>query len=92
MTTHRTDEVEPHDLGLSHDLPKLLSRRRALTVFGGAGLLALAGCGTDDDAAASASSGTTTATSSASTSADEEIPEETGGPYPAEAVVSSGIR
>jgi hypothetical protein len=48
--THGQDlsdhEVEAHDLGLSHDLPTLLSRRRALALLGGAGLAAaLAGCG-----------------------------------------------
>ena len=39
-------EVEDHDRGLSHDLPTLLNRRRALSIFGGAGLAAaLAACG-----------------------------------------------
>jgi hypothetical protein len=39
-------ELHDHDRGLSHDLPTLLSRR-ALMMFGGAGLAtALAGCGT----------------------------------------------
>jgi len=38
--------LHDHDRGLSHDLPTLLSRR-ALMMFGGAGLAtALAGCGT----------------------------------------------
>jgi len=39
-------ELEDHDRGLSHDLPTLLNRRRALSIFGGAGLAAaLAACG-----------------------------------------------
>jgi protocatechuate 3,4-dioxygenase beta subunit len=42
-------ELHDHDRGLSHDLPTLLSRRRALTLLGGAGLAAvLAGCGVTD--------------------------------------------
>ena len=77
-------DAEAHDLGLSHDLPKLLSRRRALGMLGGAGLLALAGCA-EDTADATASSPATTSTGSAG----EEIPEETGGPYPADG--SNGV-
>src|SRR4029453_19678827 len=37
---HDLDGVEEHDRGLSHDLPTLLSRRRALALLGGAGLAA----------------------------------------------------
>jgi protocatechuate 3,4-dioxygenase beta subunit len=90
MSTHH-DEVEDHDLGLSHDLPTLWHRRRLLGLFGGAGAaVALAACSTD-------STGTATATGAPSggppqgggggTSAevgDGEIPEETNGPYPAD--------
>ena len=40
------EEIEDHDRGLSHDLPTLLNRRRALSIFGGAGLaVTLAACG-----------------------------------------------
>jgi len=39
------DELHDHDRGLSHDLPILLSRRRALALLGGAGLVAT-GCST----------------------------------------------
>jgi len=40
------EELHEHDRGLSHDLPTLLSRRRALAWLGGTGLaVALAGCG-----------------------------------------------
>ena len=74
------DHDHEHDRGLSHDLPTLLSRRRALALLGGTGLAAaLAGCGvtgSDDTAAGAASSGTA-------------IPEETAGPYPGDG--SNGV-
>jgi protocatechuate 3,4-dioxygenase beta subunit len=88
-------ELEDHDRGLSHDLPRMLSRRRALTIFGGAGLAAtLAACGAGSDTDAATSSATTTATSGAgsATSAAASgatIPEETGGPYPGDG--SNGV-
>jgi protocatechuate 3,4-dioxygenase beta subunit len=48
-------ELEDHDLGLSHDLPRIVERNRRigrrgmLAVLGGAGVAALAvSCGTDD--------------------------------------------
>ena len=46
------DEFEAHDLGLSHDLPKIverqrLARRGMLAIFGGVGVAALAGCAAD---------------------------------------------
>jgi protocatechuate 3,4-dioxygenase beta subunit len=88
-STHDHDGLEDHDLGLVHDLPKILGRRGLLTVFGGIGVAAVAGCAADS----SSSSSTTTPTSNrapggapAGTSdvsvADGEIPEETAGPYP----------
>jgi hypothetical protein len=49
-------ELDDHDRGLSHDLPTLINRRRALTIFGGAGLaaaLAACGAGSTDDASGS---------------------------------------
>jgi protocatechuate 3,4-dioxygenase beta subunit len=51
---HRQDELEDHDLGLSHDLPLIterqrLGRRRLLAALGGVGAVAaLAACGTSD--------------------------------------------
>lgn len=78
-------EVEDHDLGLSHDLPKIvesgLGRRRMLGIFGGLGAAAaLAGCGVDE------SSKTTSQPprdgGSSVDVAEGEIPEETAGPYP----------
>ncbi len=82
---HDADEVHEHDLGLSHDLPILVSRRRALGVFG-AGLGALlVGCGSDDPASSGTTTGTgadATATPSTSSSGATVVAEETGGPFP----------
>jgi hypothetical protein len=58
-----------HDLGLAHDLPRLVSRRHALLL--GAGAL-LAGCG-------GGSSGEQAATTATASDASA-IPEETAGP------------
>jgi protocatechuate 3,4-dioxygenase beta subunit len=86
-------ELDDHDRGLSHDLPTLLSRRRALALFGGTGLaVALAGCGvTGGDDAAGGTSGTSSAagTTSGAASAGSGIPEETAGPYPGDG--SNGV-
>jgi protocatechuate 3,4-dioxygenase beta subunit len=92
---HEHDLPHEHHLGLAHDLPTLLDRRRALTLFSGAGLAAaLAACsGSGDDAAASdtpsspapssgSSSSSPSASASSSAAATEEIPAETGGPFP----------
>ena len=89
-------DLEDHDRGLSHDLPKMLNRRRALGLIGGAGLAAtLAGCGAGSDTGTPSSSNTTQAgpggnppsgggAQSSVTVGDGEIPEETNGPYPAD--------
>jgi protocatechuate 3,4-dioxygenase beta subunit len=88
MTQHDdTDHVHEHDLGLSHDLPTLLSRRRLLGFLGGAGALALAGCGVGSTTADTST--TDTASASASSSSSDEIPEETAGPYPGDG--SNGV-
>ncbi|MDQ2651367.1 MAG: intradiol ring-cleavage dioxygenase [Actinomycetota bacterium] len=81
-TGHHHDE--PHDLGLSADLPRLLGRRRALQVLGGAGLLAVVGCSSDDSDAASDTTGSTSAGSSTTEAPDcgGATPEETAGPFP----------
>ena len=82
---HNAGEIEDHDRGLSHDLPILISRRRALGVIGGGVGLVLAGCSSDDDKAATTERRDATTddrnetTSSSDTSA---VPEETAGPYP----------
>lgn len=80
-----------HDRGLEFDVATLLGRRRALGIFGGAGLLALAGCADASTGSTSAASSTGSATASASATASSsasatavstEVPDETGGPYP----------
>ncbi|MEV0675652.1 intradiol ring-cleavage dioxygenase [Actinosynnema sp. NPDC050436] len=65
-----------HDRGLAFDLATL-DRRRALTLLGGAGLTALAACGTPPAPSASDSAAAPTAAA-----CRDAIPEETGGPYP----------
>ncbi len=73
-------DIEDHDRGLSHDLPTLLNRRRALGLLTGAGLAAaLAACSSD-------AGGTGSIASTASTA---EIPEETTGPFPGDG--SNGV-
>ncbi|WP_418058519.1 3,4-dioxygenase subunit beta [Pimelobacter simplex] len=100
--SHRThvpgaDETEEHDLGLAHDLPKIMARRGLLGLLGGVGAaVALTACGSDD----TATSINTTSSSGPSGPggappaggapggdtgvevAEGEIPEETAGPYP----------
>jgi protocatechuate 3,4-dioxygenase beta subunit len=89
-----TDE---HDLGLGHDLPRIIERnrigRRGLFGIGaGVGLVALAGCG-DDGSTTGSGSGSARpgpppggagpgGAESAVEVAEGEIPEETAGPYP----------
>jgi protocatechuate 3,4-dioxygenase beta subunit len=93
---HQLDEPHDHDRGLAFDLTTLIQRRRALKLIAGAGLVALAGCGSDDDAASTAFTTSTTTEASGSgsgstggsettTGSDGEvsaISEETAGPYP----------
>ena len=75
--------MHDHDLGLSHDLPTLLSRRRALAMLGGGITAVLAGC--DNTGSTPASSAGTTAAGASG----EKIPEETAGPFPGDG--SNGI-
>ncbi|VXB79909.1 hypothetical protein [Aeromicrobium sp. 9AM] len=87
--THDHDGPHEHDLGLSHDLPALLNRRRALGLLTGAGLAAaLAACsGSDSSGGTPATSSTPSTSGSPSTTnatVDGEVPEETGGPFPAD--------
>ncbi|MCX6400560.1 MAG: 3,4-dioxygenase subunit beta [Propionibacteriales bacterium] len=57
-----SDDIEDHDLGLSHDLPRIMARRGLLGLLGGVGAAAaLTACGTDGGTTDSASS-TTSAT------------------------------
>lgn len=86
------DEVHHHDRGLSFDMLTLMSRRRVLQLAALGGLTTLVGCGsssgdTSESTAATASTAaaTTTAATTAAGSGDVgAIPEETGGPYPAD--------
>ena len=93
MSDHH--ELHDHDKGLSHDLPRLLSRRRMLSLLGvGAAGAAVAGCATTATGTSTATGAATTsagagATGTATGTATEEIPQETGGPYPADG--SNGV-
>ena len=65
---HHDDELHDHDLGLSHDLPKLvergtMARRGVLALFGGLGAAGLVACANQDSDATTLSSndGATTA-------------------------------
>ena len=86
------DEVHDHDRGLSFDMLTLMSRRRVLQLAALGGLTTLVGCGSSSGdisastaATASTAAATTTAATTAAGSGDVgEIPEETGGPYPAD--------
>jgi protocatechuate 3,4-dioxygenase beta subunit len=78
--------IEDHDRGLGFDL-KVLDRRRALTLLGGAGLVALVGCGSGGGDKESGGSTTTGADGGNAAGADASgdcatIPEETAGPFP----------
>lgn len=78
--------VEEHDLGLAHDLPVLLSRRRALLALSGGLGVALAGCGGGGGASTSTAAGPATTTAATGTTtaapATASVPEETAGPFP----------
>jgi protocatechuate 3,4-dioxygenase beta subunit len=57
---HAHDELEDHDLGLSHDLPQIvernrLGRRELLSILGGVGVVAVAGCAADGSSTSTAS-------------------------------------
>ncbi len=93
MAHHQHD----HDRGLAFDLETLVSRRGALRLLAGAGLVTLVGCGSGSNAGTTAAAGTSGAegasssaassdaesTSATSTAAAcETIPEETAGPFP----------
>lgn len=69
-----TDETEDHDKGLSHDLPRLLDRRRLFRLAGGVGVAAVAG-GT---LAACRDDGSGTAGTSSSTPATPATPSSDG--------------
>ena len=98
---HGEAEIHDHDRGLLYDLGTM-NRRRALGLLGGVGALAaLAACSTGTGTTATGSSSSTTSSgtsgsssSSSTTSASAdgtltEVPDETGGPYPADG--SNGV-
>jgi protocatechuate 3,4-dioxygenase beta subunit len=94
-------EIDEDHRGLVYDVETLIHRRRALGIFGGVALTSLlAACGVSTrtaDAATTATATpsatptpTATATASAAASAPlDEVPDETGGPYPADG--SNGV-
>jgi protocatechuate 3,4-dioxygenase beta subunit len=81
---HDDPTIEDHDRGLQFDLPKLISRRRAVGVFAGSlGSLALAACGSSSSSSDGGSGAAAATTPQASGGdATTEIPEETAGPFP----------
>ena len=94
-------EIHDHDRGLLYDLGTM-NRRRALGLLGGVGALAaLAACSTGTGTTATGSSSSTTSSSTSSSSSSSstssasadgtltEVPDETGGPYPADG--SNGV-
>ncbi len=88
--TRNVIEEDPHDhdRGLSFGIDRLMSRRRALQFLAVGGLTALVGCGSSDDSASAGGStpapAATTSSTDSGTTVTEEIPEETGGPFPAD--------
>jgi hypothetical protein len=82
---HPDDLIEDHDRGLAFDLETLLTRRRALTLLGGVGIVAVAtACGSSGSGGASPAPSTSArSTEGHSTgSGADRIPEETAGPFP----------
>jgi protocatechuate 3,4-dioxygenase beta subunit len=96
--THDDDStIEDHDRGLSHDLPRLVSRRRAVGLLaGGIGTAVLAACGSSGSDGAGATGGGSSPTEEGADGATE-IPDETAGPYPGDgsngpnALADSGV-
>lgn len=85
------DHREEHDLGLRHDLPLLLRRRRVLGLLGGAGLgLVLGGCG--DVAGDGVATGGASAADGGALVADcAAMPPETPGPFPANGTADPSV-
>ena len=91
--------IDEDHRGLVYDIRTLVDRRLALGIFGGIGLSTLlaacapAGSGASDSASsgtdASSSGSTATATPSTTDGDLVEVPDETGGPYPADG--SNGV-
>jgi len=68
--------VEDHDRGLAHDLAGFIDRRRALTLLGGAGMVAMAtACGVGGDSSTDTTSSTTDTTTEDATSTSQQSTE-----------------
>ena len=87
------DDPEDHDRGLAFDIATMVDRRRALGFLAAGSLgVALAACGSSgSDGASSSTTGFSSSSSSYSSSSETAasdgttaVPEETGGPYPAD--------
>jgi protocatechuate 3,4-dioxygenase beta subunit len=94
MSDHLDHAHDPHPEGLAHDLAALVGRRRALSLLGGAGLVAaLAACAPDtarNEGPRVDGSGSPTGDAAPSqATGGGEIPEETNGPFPADG--SNGV-
>lgn len=82
------ERLEDHDRGLAFDLTTLMTRRRAIRLFAGAGLATIVGCApaTTTTSLPRSTTGSTTPdapTVPGGTEADcEVVPEETAGPFP----------
>jgi protocatechuate 3,4-dioxygenase beta subunit len=95
------DPIDEDHRGLVYDIRTLIDRRRVLGIFGGVALTSLlAACGATTASSGARTSSTSTATPSttgsatASASAEAsasltQVPDETGGPYPADG--SNGV-
>lgn len=91
------NEIDEDHRGLVYDIRTLVDRRRALGIFGGVGLTTLLAACTPSEPEPSASasataspSATATPTSTAAASGPlTEVPDETGGPFPADG--SNGV-
>ena len=92
------NEIDEDHRGLVYDIRTLVDRRRALGLFGGIGVTALlAACASPEttptaSASATATTPSATATPSPTTAASgpvDEVPDETGGPYPGDG--SNGV-
>ena len=68
-------DIEDHDRGLAYDLPRLVSRRRALGLLAGGVGMAVAACGSSEGGGGGGATSTTAPVG-------EAIAEETAGPFP----------
>jgi protocatechuate 3,4-dioxygenase beta subunit len=91
------NEIDEDHRGLVYDIRTLVDRRRALGIFGGIGLTSLLAACAAPEAEPSASATTTTTPTQSATATPTaeasgpvtEVPDETGGPYPADG--SNGV-